>query len=217
MRLTLTSDRVVGNPMEPKAALARWDGEVLDLWTSTQGMAALRDSLAAQTGLPPERIRVRAQDVGGGFGIRGPAYPEHAALALAARRSGRPVKWVASRSRDLPVSDYHGRGLVMTGELALDAEGQFLAIRHEWLADQGAYPVATGPADQHAEPGDDVRPAAIASPRCTAAIAWRSPIPCRSPPIAAPAGPTWPTSSSAWWTRPRARPASTGSSCAGAT
>ncbi len=144
VRLDLESARVVGNPMEPKSALAAWDGETLDLWTGTQGMVALRDSLASLTGLPPERIRVRAQDVGGGFGIRGPAYPEHAALALAAKRAGRPVKWVASRSETF-LSDYHGRGLRMRGELALDAEGRFLAIRHEWLCDQGSYPVATGP------------------------------------------------------------------------
>jgi carbon-monoxide dehydrogenase large subunit len=144
VRLTLTSDRVVGNPMEPKAALASWDGDTLDLWTSTQGMTAMRDSLAAQSGLPPARIRIRAQDVGGGFGIRGPAYPEHMAVALAARVTGRPVKWVASRSETF-LSDYHGRGLVLTGALALDAEGRFLALRHEWLADQGAHPVATGP------------------------------------------------------------------------
>ena len=142
--IELTSDRVVGNPMEPKSALASWDGDMLDLWTGTQGMNALRDSLAGLTGLPPDKIRVRAQDVGGGFGIRGPAYPEHAALAFAARALGRPVKWVASRSETF-LSDYHGRGLSMRAELALDAQGNFLAIRHAWLADQGAYPVATGP------------------------------------------------------------------------
>lgn len=111
VRLTLTSGRVVGNPMEPKAALAHWDGNVLDLWTSTQGMTAFRDSLASQSGLPAERIRIRARDVGGGFGIRGPAYPEHMALALAARITGHPVKWVASRGETF-LSDYHGRGLV---------------------------------------------------------------------------------------------------------
>src|ERR1019366_2962722 len=144
VRLTLTSGRVLGNPMEPKAALAHWDGDVLDLWTSTQGMTAFRDSLASQSGLPAERIRIRAQDVGGGFGIRGPAYPEHMALALAARITGHPVQWVASRGETF-LSDYHGRGIVMTGALALDAEGRFLALRHEWLADQGAHPVATGP------------------------------------------------------------------------
>lgn len=144
VRLDLTSDRVVGNPMEPKAALARWDGDVAELWSGTQGMAALRDSLSSLTGLPPEKIRVRAQDVGGGFGIRGAAYPEYAALLLGARVVGRPVKWVASRSETF-LSDYHGRGLRMEGALALDAEGRFLAIRHAWVCDQGAYPVATGP------------------------------------------------------------------------
>lgn len=144
VRLDLRSDRVVGNPMEPKAALANWRDGKLDLWTSTQGMVALRDSMAGLTGLSPDLIRVRAHDVGGGFGIRGPAYPEHAALALAARQTGRPVKWVASRSETF-LSDYHGRGLRMTGALALDADGRFLALRHEWLCDQGAYPVATGP------------------------------------------------------------------------
>ena len=144
VRLDLTSERVVGNPMEPKAALASWDGDVLDLWTSTQGMTALRGSLAGITGLPENKIRMRAPDVGGGFGIRGAAYPEYAALALASRQLGLPVKWVASRTETF-LSDYHGRGLKMTGELALDASGRFLALRHAWVADQGAYPVATGP------------------------------------------------------------------------
>ncbi len=144
VRLDLRSDRVVGNPMEPKAALAVWRDGMLDIWTSTQGMIAFRDSLVMMTGLDPATIRVRAQEVGGGFGIRGPAYPEHAALVLAARQTGRPVKWVASRSETF-LSDYHGRGLVMHGELALDAEGRFLALRHEWLCDQGAFPSAAGP------------------------------------------------------------------------
>ena len=144
IRVALTSDRVVGNPMEPKSALAAWTGDKLDLWTGTQGMNAVRDSLAGLTGISPDNIRVHAADVGGGFGIRGPAYPEHAALALAAQRCDRPVKWVATRSETF-LSDYHGRGLQMTAELALDTQGNFLAIRHEWLADLGAYPVATGP------------------------------------------------------------------------
>lgn len=149
--LTLTSGRVVGNPMEPKAALAQWDGDTLDLWSATQGMTAFRDSFAEQSGLPPALVRIRAQDVGGGFGIRGPAYPEHLAVALAARVTGRPVKWVATRSETF-LSDYHGRGLVLHGALALDAEGRFLALRHDWLADQGAHPVATGPVINSANP-----------------------------------------------------------------
>ena len=142
--LDLTSDRVVGNPMEPKAALVEWQGDVLHLWAGNQGASALQGSLAGLTGIAPELIVVHADDVGGGFGIRGPAYAEHVAMALAARISGRPVKWVASRSETF-LSDYHGRGLAMTGSLALAADGRFLALRHDWVCDQGAYPVATGP------------------------------------------------------------------------
>ncbi len=123
VRLEQESGRVVGNPMEPKAALAAWDGDVLQLWSASQGMTGMRDGLAALTGLPPSQIRVHAQDVGGAFGIRGAAYPEYAALALAARQVGRPVKWVASRSETF-LSDYHGRAVRMAAELALDAEGR---------------------------------------------------------------------------------------------
>ena len=144
VRLEQESGRVVGNPMEPKSALAAWDGEVLQLWSASQGMPAMRDSLAALTGLPPEQIRVHAQDVGGAFGIRGAAYPEYAALALAARQVGRPVKWVASRSETF-LSDYHGRAVSMVAELALDAAGRFLAIRHDWVCNIGAHPSMAGP------------------------------------------------------------------------
>lgn len=143
VRLEQESGRVVGNPMEPKAALAEWDGPVLELWSSSQGMTGMRDNLAAITGVKPEHIRVHAHDVGGAFGIRGAAYPEYAALALAARAVGKPVKWVASRSETF-LSDYHGRAVWMSAELALDAEGRFLAIRHDWVCDIGAHPSAAG-------------------------------------------------------------------------
>ena len=144
VRLTLDSPRVVGNPMEPKAALAAWDGDVLDLWSASQGMTGMRDGVAALTGMDKDHIRVHARDVGGAFGIRGAAYQEYAALALAARHTGRSVKWVASRSETF-LSDYHGRAVRMTAELALDAEGRFLAIRHDWVCDIGAHPSAAGP------------------------------------------------------------------------
>jgi len=144
VRLEQESGRVVGNPMEPKAALAAWDGDTLDFWSPSQGMTGLRDSLAALTGLKPGQLRVHAQDVGGAFGIRGGAYPEYAAVVLAARRIGRPVKWVASRSETF-LSDYHGRAVQMTAEMALDAEGRFLAVRHDWVCDIGGYPSAAGP------------------------------------------------------------------------
>ena len=144
VRLSQMSGRVVGNPMEPKAALLAWDGDVLEMWSASQGMTGMRDGLAALTGVKPDHIRVHAQDVGGAFGIRGAAYPEYAALALAARVTGRPVKWVASRSETF-LSDYHGRAVQMSAELALDKEGRFLAIRHDWVCDIGAHPSAAGP------------------------------------------------------------------------
>ncbi len=144
VRLEQVSGRVVGNPMEPQAAMAAWDGDILELWSPSQGMTSMRDSLAALVGLPPDRLRVHARDVGGAFGIRGGAYPEYAALALAARQIGRPVKWIASRSETF-LTDYHARAVSMVAELALDADGCFLAIRHDWICDIGAYPSAAGP------------------------------------------------------------------------
>jgi carbon-monoxide dehydrogenase large subunit len=137
VRLEQESGRVVGNPMEPKAAMAAWDGDILELWSPSQGMTSMRDSLAALVGLTPDKLRVHAQDVGGAFGVRGAAYQEYAALALAARQIGRPVKWIASRSETF-LSDYHGRAVSMVAELALDADGCFLAIRHDWICDIGA-------------------------------------------------------------------------------
>ncbi|MDF2233578.1 xanthine dehydrogenase family protein molybdopterin-binding subunit [Albimonas sp. CAU 1670] len=145
VRIALTSERVVANPMEPKAAVATWteDG-VLELHAPSQGMQGQRDGLVFATGLPPEKVRVFAEDVGGAFGVRGDAYPEYIAIALASRTLGRPVKWLSTRSETM-VSDYMGRGIVMEAELALDAEGRFLALSHDWIADLGSHPCSAGP------------------------------------------------------------------------
>lgn len=142
-RVVLESGRVVGNPMEPKAALVAWDGPVLQLWSSSQGSTGMRAGLSELTGVTPDNIRVHAQDVGGAFGVRGAAYPEYAAMALASLAIGKPVKWVSSRSETF-LSDYHGRALQMTAEMALDADGNFLAVRHDWVCDLGAHPSGAG-------------------------------------------------------------------------
>ncbi|MGR3782232.1 MAG: xanthine dehydrogenase family protein molybdopterin-binding subunit [Albimonas sp.] len=144
VRIALTSERLVANPMEPKAAVVRWDGEVLELHAPSQGMQGLRDALVFATGLAPERIRVFAEDVGGAFGVRADAYPEYLAIALASRELGRPVKWLSTRAETM-VSDYQGRGIVMEAELALDAEGRFLGLHHDWIADLGSHPGTSGP------------------------------------------------------------------------
>jgi carbon-monoxide dehydrogenase large subunit len=145
-RLTLDCTRIAGNPMEPKACVAAYDAatDTYDLYSPTQGLSMTRAGLAGITGLPPERFRVHAHDVGGGFGIRSDAYVEYLACLLAARKLGRPVKWVSSRAETF-VSDYHGRAANMTGELALDRDGGFLAIRFDWLVNSGAYLSQPGP------------------------------------------------------------------------
>lgn len=145
-RLTLDSTRVSGNPLEPKACVAAFDAAtgVFDLYTGTQGMSMFTIMLADVFGLPAEKFRVHAHDVGGAFGVRSQAYPEHLAVLFAARALGRPVKWVGSRFETL-VSDHHGRAARLTGALALDADGRFLALRFDWICDAGAYLSQSGP------------------------------------------------------------------------
>jgi len=145
-RLRVDSNRVVANPMETRGCLAAYDGtnDGYDVYVCTQGGGQMRGGLAAITGVAPEKIRVHAQDVGGGFGTRTPPYPEYCVLMLAAKKLGRPVKWTATRSEGF-VTDHHGRAVIITGELALDREGNFLAARYEWLCDQGAYLTSAGP------------------------------------------------------------------------
>ncbi len=139
-RLELESQRMVGNPMEPKSCVVAHDkaSGAYDVYASGQGTQVLRGGLAAMTGIAPEKIRVQPIDVGGGFGIRVQAYAEYAALMLAAQTVGRPVKWTGSRSETF-VSDHHGRGVKLVGALALDKDGTFLGLRLEWLVNMGAY------------------------------------------------------------------------------
>ncbi len=145
-RITLDSQRIAGNPMEPKACLAAYEAAAdrFDLYTSSQGMSLMVGGLSGVTGLPAEKFRVHAQDVGGGFGVRSDAYAEYLAAILAAKTLGRPVKWVSSRSETF-LSDYHGRAAKLVGELALDRDGNFLGIRIEWIVNAGAYLSTPGP------------------------------------------------------------------------
>src|SRR5947208_14557554 len=107
-------------------------------------MSLMRPNLGIITRTPPSRTRVHHGDVGGGFGIRSQAYPEYCALMLAARSLGKPVKWVGTRFETL-VSDHHGRGITLNGELALDRDGRFLALRVRWVCNMGAYLSQPGP------------------------------------------------------------------------
>jgi carbon-monoxide dehydrogenase large subunit len=145
-RLELDSTRVIGTPMEPKACVVSYQANsgMYDVYASTQGMAMMLPNFAAITGVPTDKIRIHARDVGGGFGIRSQAYPEYCALMLAAQKLGRPVKWVGSRFETI-VSDHHGRAARLAGELALDREGRFLGLRMHWLVNAGAFLSQPGP------------------------------------------------------------------------
>ena len=139
-RLRLTSGRVVPSPMEPRACLVAFDErtERYTVHACVQGTNMLRMQLAGYTRVPEDRIEVVAQDVGGGFGCRSMGYPEYCAAMMAAKATGRPVKWISTRSEAF-LSDNHGRGSVIQGELAIGADGRFLAMRLDWIAEVGAY------------------------------------------------------------------------------
>jgi carbon-monoxide dehydrogenase large subunit len=145
VKLSAYHSRVVGNPMEPRAAMGSFDpaSGIYYLHATTQGVGPMRAQCAAMLGVPPEKIRVVAEEVGGGFGVRFNAYPEYGALLLAARKLGRPVKWVGSRS-EVFLGDEQARDIFHTGEVALDAAGRILGMRFTYLANLGAYVAFTG-------------------------------------------------------------------------
>ncbi len=145
--LDLVNNRVVACPMEDRACLAAYDTDTgrFTLHVSCQGVHDLRDMLAeAVFRLPPDRFHVICPDVGGGFGMKIFLYPEYVATLYAARRLGRPVKWTAERTEAF-VSDDHGRDAVSRAELALDADGRFLALKVDTVANLGAYLSNFGP------------------------------------------------------------------------
>jgi carbon-monoxide dehydrogenase large subunit len=146
VKLTLDNQRVVGNPMEPRACAATYDAATgkYALYACTQGTAGMRGQLVNTMGVPDDKIDVIAEDVGGGFGVRFNMYPEYCAVLLAAKKTGRPVKWTGSRS-EVFLSDEQGRDVVADCEVALDATGRFLALRFSFLSDLGAYLAPTGP------------------------------------------------------------------------
>jgi carbon-monoxide dehydrogenase large subunit len=146
-RVSLVNNRLVGNPMEPRAAIAEHDAGTgqYTLWTTSQfphivkllmGLFVLK--------IPQHKLRVIAPDVGGGFGVKQFHYPEEAVVTFAAARVGRPVKWVSERSEGF-VSDAHGRDHVTEGALALDKEGRFLGLKVATIANMGGYLSTFGP------------------------------------------------------------------------
>ncbi len=143
--VTVDAQRMAGNPMEPKSCLAAYDAatQTYELHAPNQGMSMMLGSLASVLGVKTDKIRLMPGDVGGAFGVRIEAYPEYLVCLFAAKQVGRPVKWVGTRAETM-VSDHHGRAALLHGQMAMDAEGRFTAIRIEWLANSGAYNSGAG-------------------------------------------------------------------------
>jgi len=145
VELDLDNHRIVTNPMEPRGVIGLWDAQRgrYTAYVSSQSIHATRDNTARALGVPPTAVRFVAPDVGGGFGAKNFIYPEHVLMPWAARRVGRPVKWIATRSEGF-LSDHQARDHQAHAALALDANGRFLALRVASTANTGAYLVSAG-------------------------------------------------------------------------
>ncbi|MDQ3560706.1 MAG: molybdopterin-dependent oxidoreductase, partial [Pseudomonadota bacterium] len=142
---TAVNQRLAGAPLEPRGATAAFDAATgrYSLRCGSQGAGALRGQVASAMGVEAGLIRVLTDDVGGGFGLKTPGYPEYPALLVAARKLGRAVHWRSSRSESF-MSDNQGRDNVVTAELALDDDGRFLALKVRSIANMGAFLSAQG-------------------------------------------------------------------------
>ncbi len=139
VELELINNRLISNPMEPRAAVADFKGSELTIHVCTQGGWLFLDPLASVMGIDREKIRVLTPDVGGGFGTKAFFYPEYALASVASRQLNRPVKWTAERSADVFLSDVMGRDHVTKAKLGLDADHNILGMEVETTANMGAY------------------------------------------------------------------------------
>jgi aerobic carbon-monoxide dehydrogenase large subunit len=143
VKVKLVNNRLVANAMEPRGCIGEYSraDDLHTLYTSTQNPHGARQLIAgAVFHMPETKFRVIANDVGGGFGMKGGVYPEEALVLFAAKLAGRPVKWVQSRSECF-ISDEAGRDQVIEAEMALDANGKITAVRCTALHNFGAYVV----------------------------------------------------------------------------
>jgi carbon-monoxide dehydrogenase large subunit len=146
VRLETWVQRVTGVPMEPRAAVGAYDAATnrYTLHAGSGGVVRQKRELAWILGVDEGAVRVVSHDVGGNFGTKNSFFPEFALVAWAAKRLGRPVKWTCERQEAF-LSDYQGRDLTVAAELALDAQGNFLALRSSNLSNAGAHSVSHVP------------------------------------------------------------------------
>ena len=146
VEIELVNNRLVVNTIEPRGALGVYDpvSERYTLHINSQHVHGARAVIAGILGIGEDRLRILSHDLGGGFGMKYFSYPEQVLVAWAARRLGRPVRWLSGRAEGF-LSDTQARDHVTRAALALDADGQFLALRVRTLANLGAYVSNLGP------------------------------------------------------------------------
>lgn len=151
VRLESHNQRVTGVPMEPRAVLAAYhaDDDRFVVEAGGQGVIRFQNELAATFGVETAQVRVISRDVGGGYGTRNHTYPEFALAMWAAKRTGKPVKWICERTEAF-LSDYAGRDLMTRSAIALNKEGRVTAMRSDNVANIGTHtvsyvPLARGP------------------------------------------------------------------------
>jgi len=144
-KLRVENNRLTPVSMEPRTAIGDYNAadEAYTLYTSSQNPHGVRMEIAHIFHVNENQVRVVAPDVGGGFGLKGGAFPDDALVMWASKKLRRPVKWVATRSESM-MNDHTGRDLVSYGEMALDEKGKILAIRSQSLFQIGAYFVGPG-------------------------------------------------------------------------
>jgi carbon-monoxide dehydrogenase large subunit len=182
VRIETKIPRVTGVPMEARTALAIYEPSSgkITLYAGGGGIYRPKMDLAHMLRTDPGKIRVVARDVGGNFGTRNNSYPEFSLVAWAARRLELPVKWTGDRTEAF-LSDFHGRDLTVSAELALDSSGRFLALRSANLGNCGAYAISFVPLTKGTELMSSIYHVPAASVRARAVYSNSSPtVPYRS-------------------------------------
>jgi len=136
--LPVEDNRIIVNSMEPRGCFAEWEDGRLHVCFGGQGVWGMKDDLVAMFGLRVEKVRVTNPDVGGGFGMKGFVYPEYFAVAAAAMKLGRPVRWMSDRTEAM-LSDNGGRDIASTAELAFDKDYRIVGYRIDSVSNIGAY------------------------------------------------------------------------------
>ena len=144
-RVNVMNQRMIGNSMEPRGATASYDAakDAYTLRACSQSAGSLRENILGIMNWPKERVRVITEDVGGAFGLKTAAYPEYIALMVGAKKLGRPIHWMSTRSEAF-LSDHQARDIFSQAELALDEKGKFLALRVRNVGNLGAYVGSVG-------------------------------------------------------------------------